>query len=85
MTAEIINLRQFRKARERAAKESVAAENRALSSRTRAGRELASATEDLAERRHAGHAVIGSERSDTSDDQPATSAVTTLPGIKQDE
>ncbi len=53
--AEIINLRQARKARERAAKEAKAAENRIAFGRPKAERKTTDARKDLAERRHEGH------------------------------
>ncbi len=53
--AEIINLRQARKARDRAAREAQAEENRAKSGRPKADRTLAAAKDELARRRHEAH------------------------------
>jgi hypothetical protein len=53
--AEIINLRQARKQRERAAKQAEAAANRAQHGRTKAEKTLATAREDKAQRDLAGH------------------------------
>ncbi len=55
MTAEIVNLRKARKARDRSAREAEAAENRTKFGRTRVERELAAARDDLAVRRLDGH------------------------------
>lgn len=55
MSAEIINLRQFRKNRERAEREAAAAENRARFGRTRVEREQEEAADAHGERHLAGH------------------------------
>lgn len=67
MSAEIINLRQFRKARERAAKEAAAAENRSRFGKSRAERDLDHALDEQANRRHAGHKIGDGERNSTDD------------------
>jgi hypothetical protein len=53
--AEIINLRQARKARDKAAKEAKAAENRVAFGRSKAEKKGTEVQETLAERRHEGH------------------------------
>ncbi len=58
MTAEIVNLRKARKARDRSAREAEAAENRTKFGRTRAEREIAAARDDLAVRRLDGHRLV---------------------------
>jgi hypothetical protein len=55
MTAEIINLRQVRKQRERDAKEGRSAENRARFGRTKGERALDEKTSEREERRLEGH------------------------------
>lgn len=55
MTAEIVNLRKARKARDRAAKEKRAEENRVKFGRTKAEREQAEASKDLSLRRLDAH------------------------------
>ena len=55
MPADLINLRQARKARARADKETQAAENRAKFGRTKAERQTKSATDDLTRRRLDAH------------------------------
>ena len=55
MSAEIINLRQAKKARARAAKEADAAANRAKFGRTKAERQMSSAESDLEARRLDAH------------------------------
>lgn len=62
MSAEIINLRQFRKARERAAKEAAAAENRSRFGKPRSERDLDRALDEQATRRHAGHRLTDNDR-----------------------
>lgn len=57
MTAEIINLRKFRKARERAEKERLAAENRVRHGRSKAEREASEGIEAIERRRHDGAAL----------------------------
>ena len=53
--AEIINLRQARKRRQRAEKEARASENRIAFGRTKAERTLSEAQKDLVDRRLEGH------------------------------
>jgi Domain of unknown function (DUF4169) len=53
--AEIVNLRQARKARARAEKEALAAANRAKFGRSKAEREAEAAKRDLAEHQLDGH------------------------------
>jgi hypothetical protein len=53
--AEIINLRQARKRRQRAEKEAQASENRIAFGRTKAERTLGEAQKDLVDRRLEGH------------------------------
>ncbi|CAO4167080.1 DUF4169 family protein [Methylorubrum populi] len=53
--AEIINLRQVRKDREKAAKEAKAAENRILFGRPKKARTLAETRKALEQARHEGH------------------------------
>ncbi|HJE24834.1 MAG TPA: DUF4169 family protein [Methylorubrum populi] len=53
--AEIINLRQVRKDREKAAKEAKAAENRILFGRPKKARTLAETRKALEQTRHEGH------------------------------
>ncbi|MGE0023442.1 MAG: DUF4169 family protein [Hyphomicrobium sp.] len=55
MTAEIVNLRKARKARDRVAKEKRAAENRAKFGRTKAERADAEAQQEIELRRLAAH------------------------------
>ena len=55
MPADLINLRQARKARARAEKEAQAAENRAKFGRTKAERQNKSAADDLEQRRLDAH------------------------------
>ena len=55
MTADLINLRQARKARARDAKAAEAAENRAKFGRTKAERQTSAASEDLNRRRLDAH------------------------------
>jgi hypothetical protein len=55
MTAEIVNLRKARKARDRVAKEKRAEENRAKFGRTKAERKEAEANNDLSLRRLDAH------------------------------
>jgi hypothetical protein len=55
MPADLINLRQARKARARLEKEAQAAENRARFGRSKAERQAQSASEDLDRRRLAAH------------------------------
>lgn len=53
--AEIINLRQARKRKQRAEKEARASENRTAFGRTKAERTLGEAQKDLVDRRLEGH------------------------------
>ena len=53
--AEIINLRQVRKAREKAAKAEQAAQNRVLFGRPKAAKTLAESRKAIEEARHEGH------------------------------
>ena len=55
MSADLIKLRQVRKARARADKQVKAAENRAKFGRTKAEREIHTAADQLERRRHAAH------------------------------
>ena len=55
MSADLINLRQARKARARKTKQDLAVENRAKFGRSKLEREQASTVDDLARVRHAGH------------------------------
>ena len=57
MPADLINLRQARKARARAEKGSHSAANRAKFGRTKAEREIKSAADDLDRRRLDGHKI----------------------------
>ena len=59
MAAELINLRQARKARARKDKEALAVENRAKFGRTKAERTTTEAADDLARRRHEAHRIHG--------------------------
>ncbi|ACL55726.1 DUF4169 family protein [Methylobacterium nodulans] len=58
--AEIVNLRQARKAKARQAKEAAAAENRAAFGRPRKTRTLAEARQAIETARHEGHRLEGS-------------------------
>ena len=60
--AEIINLRQARKAKTRAEKDARAAENRAKFGRAKAERSVGDAEKILAERRLEGHRLRDSEK-----------------------
>jgi len=60
--AEIINLRQARKAKNRAEKDARAAENRAKFGRAKAERNVRDAEKILAERRLEGHRLRDSEK-----------------------
>lgn len=55
MVAEIINLRQVRKDREKAAKEAKAAQNRVLFGRPKKAKTLAETRKTLEQTRHEGH------------------------------
>ena len=66
---EIINLRRFRKAKERAEAQSRASVNRAQHGRTKAEREGETARETLAGRKLEGHRRETSK--DPGDDEPA--------------
>ena len=57
MSADLVNLRQARKARARKQKDAAAAENRIKFGRTKAERERQAAADDLDRRRLAGHAL----------------------------
>lgn len=52
MTADVINLRQFRKAKARSEKESQADQNRALHGRTKAEKKLTEALRHKADKQH---------------------------------
>lgn len=67
MTAEIINLRQFRKARERSRKEAQAEENRAKFGQSKTERQRLSL-----EAEHANRHLDGAQRVGAPDDQNAT-------------
>ncbi len=69
MTAEIVNLRKARKARERAEREARAEENRTKHGRTRAERDMLRARSDLESRRLEGHR-LGREDSASMPDIP---------------
>lgn len=66
MAADLINLRQARKARARADKDALAARNRADFGRTKAERTRSDAAAELARRRHEAHRLFD----DTPDDTP---------------
>ena len=68
MSAEIINLRQARKAKARAEKEKRAAENRASFGRTKSQRDVEGKTKKLHEDRLDQQKIEGSE---PPDDEPA--------------
>lgn len=68
MTAEIVNLRKARKARDRSSREAEAAENRTKFGRSRAERDLIAAREALGSRRLEGHRLAGP--ADDSSQQP---------------
>ena len=57
MPADLINLRQARKARARAVKDAEAAENRAKFGRTKAERETKTASDELTRRRLDAHKI----------------------------
>lgn len=59
--AEIINLRQARKAKERAVKESQAADNRIAFGRPKKARTLSEAKKAIEFARHEGHKLTGGE------------------------
>ncbi|CFX63858.1 conserved protein of unknown function [Candidatus Filomicrobium marinum] len=67
MTAEIINLRQVRKARERARKEAQAEENRAKFGQSKTERQKRSL-----EAEHANRQLDGAQRVGSPDHQPST-------------
>lgn len=60
--AEIINLRQVRKDRERAAKEAQAAENRVVFGRPKQAKTLAETRKALEQSRHEGHRLTESDK-----------------------
>ena len=60
--AEIINLRQVRKDREKAAKEAKAAENRVVFGRPKKARTLAETRKALEQARHEGHRLTDPEK-----------------------
>ncbi|MEM7425835.1 MAG: DUF4169 family protein [Pseudomonadota bacterium] len=64
---DVVNLREFRKAKKRAAKERQAAENRESFGRTKADRELENARRKKDETAHDGHRI----ESDDDGPQPA--------------
>ncbi len=64
---EVVNLRQFRKAKERAQKEEAAAENRAKFGRAKDEKELTRAQADQDDAQHQGHLRNGFD----DDPQPA--------------
>jgi hypothetical protein len=78
MTAEIINLRQVRKQREREAKDAEAAGNRARFGRTRAERERDEIGEEKTRQHLDGHRLEnGSDAS--REEQPANASETSAP------
>jgi hypothetical protein len=52
MAADVVNLRQFRKAKARSERESEAEQNRIVHGRTKAEKSLTQAKNDLAKRQH---------------------------------
>ncbi len=72
MTAEIVNLRKARKARDRSDRETQAAENRTKFGRTRAEREVSAAREALDIRRLDGHRLHGPAGTRSDDSEPGT-------------
>lgn len=73
MPADLINLRQARKARARVAKEAQASENRAKFGRSKAERSHTAAADLLEQRRHAGHERAADalpSAADTKPDEP---------------
>ncbi|MGU3537231.1 DUF4169 family protein [Methylobacterium sp. A54F] len=68
--AEIINLRQFRKARERAEKEARAGENRVVFGRPKRAKTLAETRKALERDRHEGHRLTP-DASTSGDDREA--------------
>ena len=70
MTAEIVNLRKARKARDRSAREAEAAGNRTKFGRTRAEREMTAAREAQDTRRLEGHRLPGPTGARSDDPEP---------------
>lgn len=60
--AEIINLRQVRKDREKAAKEAKAAENRVLFGRSKKAKTLAETRKAIEQARHEGHRLADPDK-----------------------
>ncbi|TFZ57145.1 DUF4169 family protein [Methylorubrum sp. Q1] len=60
--AEIINLRQVRKDREKAGKEAKAAENRILFGRPKKAKTLAETRKAIEQSRHEGHRLADSDK-----------------------
>jgi len=69
MTAEIVNLRRFRKAKEKAEAQARAAENRAKHGRPKSERQSKRARESLEDRKLQGHRRDARDRG--GDDEPA--------------
>jgi hypothetical protein len=67
MTADIVNLRQMRKAKARAAREQQAAENRTRFGRTKAVRKAEEAQAEAASLQHEGHRLDAGDDRDGDD------------------